>query len=782
MFESNRIDGGNPHGPVRCTERVGRASLTIAAIACLFAAAAVMAPAVAADVDPPWTDPYTGLTLDLHRDVPASGDTPEWIDGAACSGPLWSNFAYCPLKKITATVSGGVNATTAGTLSVERPTLISLGIDWWIGGDENRNANVEMVYRRKGETNWHKALPPLRLQGEKIATDPTWGSPPLKYVIPNMFSGSLFDLQPDTDYEIKLTLTDPDGVSGEAVRTVYAHTRAEPRDPGGGKVYHVYPWGYKGPRQQPAFTGLNAAYYIEGGRHADWSNVSAPRVQPGDVILDHAGTYKDTPTLYGVWEDHPTLGAPFDGTLYLTQSGTPEKPIVIKAAGDGEVIFDGGGNFNLFNLLAANYNYFEGITVRNTEIAFLVGEKNIIGASGFTLEHCRIEDVGRGVYDDWGGSKDFYIADNVFVGRHDPDKLLGWIPGGPFSRLPGFPERLSGPGGSEYAIKIYGQGHVVAYNRVERFHDGIDVASYADPDGAPDELPARIPVSIDFYNNDIFNMGDNCIEADGGARNIRVFRNRCFNSAGGALSAQPLFGGPLYFIRNVVVQAIGTPLKYSIMPAGVINYHNTYLSQNNETNDASNVHFRNNLMLSHGSREPAGGSGSANAGSGREATPSFSVNTFTTYSSSDYNGFRNGDGVAQPFAWNSPPEGIRTLYGGGPPSKICGRGPYGCNKAPSTPLVHRSFKSLAQYAAATGQDRHSVMVDYDVFVRAQPPNLPDVQHLYQPDDYDLTLRKGAKAIDAGVVLPNIDDGYTGRAPDLGAYEYSQPVPHYGPRP
>ena len=45
-------------------------------------------------------------------------------------------------------------------------------------------------------------------------------------------------------------------------------------------------------------------------------------------------------------------------------------------------------------------------------------------------------------------------------------------------------------------------------------------------------------------------MADNCIEADGGARNIRVFRNRCFNSAGGALSAQPIFGGPLYFYQK----------------------------------------------------------------------------------------------------------------------------------------------------------------------------------------------------------------------------------------
>ena len=41
---------------------------------------------------------------------------------------------------------------------------------------------------------------------------------------------------------------------------------------------------------------------------------------------------------------------PVEGTYYLFGSGTPDKPIVIKAAGDGEVIFDGGGNFNLFNV------------------------------------------------------------------------------------------------------------------------------------------------------------------------------------------------------------------------------------------------------------------------------------------------------------------------------------------------------------------------------------------------------------------------------------------------
>ena len=31
------------------------------------------------------------------------------------------------------------------------------------------------------------------------------------------------------------------------------------------------------------------------------------------------------------------------------------------------------------------------------------------------------------------------------------------------------------------------------------------------------------------------------------------------------------------------------------------------------------------------------------------------------------------------------------------------------------------------------------------------------------------------------MLPNINDGFTGNAPDLGALEVGQPLPHYGPR-
>ncbi len=119
------------------------------------------------------------------------------------------------------------------------------------------------------------------------------------------------------------------------------------------------------------------------------------------------------------------------------------------------------------------------------------------------------------MHDDWSGSKNFYIADNVFIGRHDPNKMMGWN-GAPWDKLPGFPERLD----SEYAIKVYGQGHVVARNYIANWHDGVDFATYGNPDGTPNAIADRFPMSNDFYENDITNMGDNCIETDGGGRNI----------------------------------------------------------------------------------------------------------------------------------------------------------------------------------------------------------------------------------------------------------------------
>ena len=112
-------------------------------------------------------------------------------------------------------------------------------------------------------------------------------------------------------------------------------------------------------------------------------------------------------------------------------------------------------------------------------------------------------------------------------------------------------------------------------------------------------------MSIDFYNNDMTNMGDNCMEADGGAHNIRVFRNRCVNTAAGALGAQPIIGGPAYFYQNVVYNApTGGAMRFVDTPSGVLVFQNTFIGQGPLMGPASNVHFLNNLIIGDGWAEP----------------------------------------------------------------------------------------------------------------------------------------------------------------------------------
>ena len=267
---------------------------------------------------------------------------------------------------------------TPGELVVDHPTLINLGFEWLIDGDANRNASVEVSYRKQGETPWKRGLPLLRLQGERIFQPNSWD-----LVSPNMFAGSILDLEPGTAYEAKFVLSDPDGLAGRAsnaTKTVVVRTRPEPMPFAGGQTYHVYPATHAGQKLEPAFEGIMCAYYYTCGG-GDTTTTARPRVKAGDTILVHAGHYAYHPEFYGP-DRSVNVTSPYEGTYYLAASGTAERPIAIKAAGDGEVVLDGRGNFALFNVMAADYNYFEGLTFRNTDIAIWAGRQFIAGAKG----------------------------------------------------------------------------------------------------------------------------------------------------------------------------------------------------------------------------------------------------------------------------------------------------------------------------------------------------------------------------------------------------------------
>ena len=41
---------------------------------------------------------------------------------------------------------------------MDPPTLINLGVEWMINGDDNRNASVAVPYRKRGDAAWTTAL------------------------------------------------------------------------------------------------------------------------------------------------------------------------------------------------------------------------------------------------------------------------------------------------------------------------------------------------------------------------------------------------------------------------------------------------------------------------------------------------------------------------------------------------------------------------------------------------------------------------------------------------
>ncbi|MEO7651207.1 MAG: hypothetical protein ABIZ80_12120, partial [Bryobacteraceae bacterium] len=389
-------------------------------------------------------------------------------------------------------------------------------------------------------------------------------------------------------------------------------------------------------------------------------------------------------------------------------------------------------------VMATRYHIFDGLTIRNTDVAIFAGQKEVTGAVGLTVKNCRFEDIGYGVWTEYAGSSDFYIADNMFLGREDRMRLIGWTYPGIMSA------GIYGSHGlkSYYAIKVYGPGHVIAHNAIAYFHDALGISTY----GTPETDPERQPSSIDIYNNDIHMSNDDFVETDGGVHNVRVINNRGVNAAHGGYSSQPVFGGPVYFIGNILYHVpSGVAFKFSAKPAGLLVYHNTIIGEHVITDPSSNVHYRNNLFLGRDT-EDRGVMVWANA---------------TDVYSSDYNGFRPNKEVSKQYQWLGPAVGQRIYE--------------------PKPEDWKSYRTLADFRAATGQEAHGLELDFDIFEKLAAPDPAKRHHVYHSMDLNFRLKPGSKAVDAGVPLPTVNDGFVGRAPDLGALEVGKAEPKYGPR-
>lgn len=564
----------------------------------------------------------------MKRSVGATALVLIWLGGA---GAAW-----------------GANATTPGDVTTPYPTLINLAVEWPIEGDDNLNGVVTMRYRATGQTEWREAMPLRRVPAGKTsrpATPFTWQ---------NKHAGSIFDLQPNTAYEIHLQLVDPDG--GSAERTMRARTRPVPRAAADGKITKVTPETF------PA---------------------AAAALKPGDILVLAEGSY---------------------GPLTLGQDGTPDRPIVIRGSS--------GATCESISLRNRKHVHVEGLVVKEKAQGYAGVDLN--GAEDCVVRRCHIDAVFGVRASRLPGARNCYIADNVIQG------ITPWT-----NEAMGADGKNIGEG-----IELTGPGNVICFNHLSGFRDCISTMESA---------AASNQVCIDIYNNDILFGADDGIEADYCMGNCRILRNRLTNCFVG-VSSQPGVGGPTYFIRNVMYNLTYVPYKLHNGSHGDVILHNTVV----KTGDGavcftsarwSHALFRNNLAIGG-----AGGGKFGNYSNGTGLAANFAAADATC--DFDYNGYGT---VGTPFRGN---------IGG------------------------KTFDSLATLRANT-TEKHAVQVDLNVFAAKVPFPNPGLDKWPTPD---LRLRADSPAVDAGVILRNVNDSYAGKAPDLGAYEAGQDLPRYGPRP
>lgn len=542
------------------------------------------------------------------------------------------------LAALSASPALAENASKPVRLIEELPTLKCLGVRWLIAGDDNRNAKVEVAYRKAGAPEWSKALDLFRVdpKGMRKAVQPPDGQ--------FLFAGSIFGLEEATEYEVKLSLKDPDG--GDAEQVLKMKTWAEPQLPLHSVAIPVSPETFPD---------------------------ALRKARPGDVLRLAKGVYKGT---------------------FRPPNGEPGRPVVLM--GEEGTVFDGEGKGNCIGASGSHDIMLVGLAFRNATWAL-----NFNASSRISVTRCLITDCAYGFVSQSNGDRQerIYIADCTMKGP------CTW----PRSK------NIEDPRG----VQISGQGHVVCYNRISGYADAIDTFS---------TYPCS---SIDFYGNEISECTDDGIEMDYSEHNTRCFENRLTNCFQG-ISTQPVWGGPVYIFRNAMYNLGLETFKMHNAPSGGLFFHNTSVKAGIPLvlwtgQPVTNFVMRNNLFI------------------GTAANYAYETTAPMRECDFDYDGF-GGDWKTF-LKWNN------AKY---PAIEDCRE---------KAPVYKHAVRVTPDKAFASG---------------LKPP--ADEKTQFDPKVNDLRLKDGSEAIDAGAVLPNLNDGFAGKAPDLGAYELGQPLPHYGPRP
>lgn len=581
-----------------------------------------------------------------------------------------------------------------------------------------------------------------RVQGSGSAFQPGF---PLSRVSATRFVGSLFWLAPGTGYEVRVTLSDPDGgpLHG-VVLPAAAPTRAEIAIPTPTASFYASPAG------SGTACGLAAPCTV---------STALSQAQPGQAVVLRGGVYYQgdfSPPRSGlpgapiVIRSYPGETAVFDGADPATFAWTAEgggvyrttvnvadphlvtangerllpytsladlqnliwavpgfyasgADVYVRLAGDADpnAAVMRVSRFNTAFTVSRDYIYFVDLGFRHygqgsyaKAIYFYEASDNLVQGSTFSLN-----DLGIGLK---YASHRNVIQDNAFS-----DTLFAWPWDAFYAGID-----LSG-GGVRFYSPATGRGTVIRRNTFHDYFDGLGVC----PDAT-----AGLTNETDVYANLVYNTGDDGLETDGECSNVRLWGNT-FHDVLIGISLAPVYTGPVYAIRNLIYRTgvgnsayTGSPFKFNsgyATSGPMYLFHNTadaVLSDDDGPNHGLYIKAPGTWRLIYARN---------NIWAGTDAA----IDNYNTIQPVDLNYdnlWRDGGGAL--VRWDNT-----------------------------------SYATLAAFTTATGQE-------------AGGYNLPPGFAGRAAGDY--TLAPTSAMLEAGLALPGINDGYAGLAPDLGAFEYA----------
>lgn len=385
-------------------------------------------------------------------------------------------------------------------------------------------------------------------------------------------AGVLFELAPATTYDLRVTIADPDGVTGDATLEASLTTSPSFALPTPLRVRYVGPGGTDAPdpdqgtSEQTPFATI--AY-------------AASLAQPGDELRVLPGDY-----------------GPVD-VAGLT--GTAAAPIVIVGLGDRTTKprIDAGGAATAFDLTGAAH-----VIVSNLEIT---GAGDDEGGSGvrlhsgshLTIHDCFVHDNGHWEILVSKGAE--YPGGALAGGYH---RILdSEIADLEHESCEGA-SNVACPGQSYYGINLDnnpGAGTVIAGNTIHGVVDGVSICGdEAEARAMPAQTSGVLAQTggaqgwtnwgVEVHHNEIFATRDDAVEADGICVAARVWRND-LHDAENPVSIAPIAPGPIFVVRNLIRGSWGqaafkmnTNGELDSQSRNVFVYHNTAVRE-----DAGNL-------------------------------------------------------------------------------------------------------------------------------------------------------------------------------------------------